>query len=429
LQVKSARTKLPTGSDVAVVGVVHDGDMREAIADQVIEMTELDGSAMNTSTPLVLADTRLVLADEVIEGGWLVAEKGTIAAFGSGPPPRGAEDIAGDLLIPGLVELHTDHIEAHYMPRPKVHWDPVSAVLAYDGQLAVSGITTVLDSLRVWREEGADDVGGEATLLADAIAMARDGDMLRADHFLHLRCEVPMPDVVEEARALIGRTDVRLISLMDHTPGQRQFRDEEKLRDYYRGKAGGLTDAELDAMFEKRHQQAALFGATNHRALVELARRHATPLASHDDTTPEHVAQSIDDRVAIAEFPTTLAAAQTLHAGGVRVLMGAPNLVRGGSHSGNVATAKLARAGVLDVLSSDYVPASLLMGALSLPRAAPGIALPAALRTVTKTPAEAVGLHDRGEIAVGKRADLVRVRIIADVPVVRGVWRAGQRVA
>src|SRR5215813_10464423 len=205
-----------------------------------------------TDDRLLLANARLVLADEVIDGAWIVAADGVISEFGRGRAPAHAQDMAGDLVIPGLVELHTDHIEAHYLPRPKVHWDPLSAVVSYDGQLAVCGITTVLDSLRVWREEGVDDVGGEATLLANAIAAARAADMLRADHFLHLRCEVPMPDVVEEARALIGRDDVRLLSLMDHTPGQRQFRDETKLRDYYRGKTGGRTDAELDVLFERR---------------------------------------------------------------------------------------------------------------------------------------------------------------------------------
>jgi alpha-D-ribose 1-methylphosphonate 5-triphosphate diphosphatase len=109
--------------------------------------------------------------------------------------------------------------------------------------------------------------------------------------------------------------------------------------------------------------------------------------------------------------------------------MGAPNLVRGGSHSGNVATADLARAGVLDLLSSDYVPASLLMAALRLPQAVPAISLPAAVRMVTKTAAEAVGLDDRGEIAAGKRADLVRVHVAKAVPVARPVWSAGRRVA
>ena len=333
------------------------------------------------------------------------------------------------MVVPGLVELHTDHIEAHYMPRPKVHWDPVAAVVSYDAQLATCGITTVLDSLRVWREEGAEDVSGEAELLAEAITAARGANMLRINHYLHLRCEVPMPQVVEEAAALIDRDDVRLVSLMDHTPGQRQFRDEQKLRDYYRGKSGRLTDAELDVMFEKRREQANRHAAPNYRALVALARARGIPLASHDDTTTGHVAQSIEDRVALAEFPTTVEAAQALHAGGVRVLMGAPNLVRGGSHSGNVATAELARAGVLDVLSSDYVPASLLMAALRLPDAAPDISLPRAVRTVTKTAAEAVGLDDRGEIAVGKRADLVRVEVVNTIPVVRTVWRAARRVA
>jgi alpha-D-ribose 1-methylphosphonate 5-triphosphate diphosphatase len=378
---------------------------------------------------LVLANARLVLADEVIEAGWIVAENGVISDLGRGAAPARAEDMGGDLVIPGLVELHTDHIEAHYMPRPKVHWDPVSAVVSYDAQLATCGITTVLDSLRVWREEGAEDVSGEAALLAGAITTARDADMLRITHYLHLRCEVPMPQVVAEASELIGRDDVRLVSLMDHTPGQRQFRDEQKLRDYYRGKSGRLTDAELDVMFEKRREHARLHAAPNYRDLVEMARARGIPLASHDDTTADHVAQSIEDRVAIAEFPTTIAAAQALHAGGVRVLMGAPNLVRGGSHSGNVATAELARAGVLDVLSSDYVPASLLMAALHLPQAVPAISLPAAMRTVTKTAAEAVGLDDRGEIAAGKRADLVRVHVAKGIPVVRTVWRAGRRVA
>ncbi|HWF96580.1 MAG TPA: alpha-D-ribose 1-methylphosphonate 5-triphosphate diphosphatase [Xanthobacteraceae bacterium] len=379
--------------------------------------------------PLVLSNTRLVLADRVIEAGWIAIEDGMITDFGADRAPAGAEDVAGDFIIPGLIELHTDHLEAHYMPRPKVYWDPVAAVVSYDAQLASCGITTVLDSLRVWREEGVDEVGGEAALLAAAIATARDAEMLRVGHFLHLRCEVPMPDVVAEATVLIGWPEVRLVSLMDHTPGQRQFRDQEKLRTYYRGKAGGLTEAELDVLFAQRRDFAARNSASNYRDLVALARAHGLRLASHDDTTLEHVGQSVADRVAIAEFPTTLEAAHALHAAGISVLMGAPNLVRGSSHSGNVGTAELARAGLLDVMSSDYMPASLLMAAFHLPKAVPAIDLPQAVRTVTAAPAAAVGLDDRGEIAVGKRADLVRVRVSRDIPVVRSVWRSGQRVA
>jgi len=382
-----------------------------------------------TYSDLILANARLVLADQVIERGWLAMSDCTIAEFGEDDAPEGATDMQGDLLMPGLVELHTDHLEVHYAPRPKVYWDPVAAVVSFDGQLATSGITTVLDSLRVWTEEGAPEADGFAVVLADAIAQARSAQLLRVEHFLHLRCEVPMPTVVEEAKALMGRSDVRLASLMDHTPGQRQFRDERKLRDYYLGKNGGLTDAALDQLFRKRLENQAVYAAGNYRQLVDLAKAHATPLASHDDTTLEHVTEAIRDDVAVAEFPTTIEAAEALHQAGVRVLMGAPNLVRGGSHAGNVATADLARVGVLDVLSSDYMPASLLMAALRLPAVAPGIDLAAAIRTVTKTPSAAVGLDDRGEIAIGKRADLIRVHVAGGVPIVRTTWQRGNRVA
>jgi alpha-D-ribose 1-methylphosphonate 5-triphosphate diphosphatase len=381
------------------------------------------------SNDLVLANARVVLADAVMERGWVAVVDGRIAEIGDGTPPERGEDFAGDLLIPGLVELHTDHIEAHYVPRPKVHWDPMAAVVSYDAQLATSGITTVLDSVRIWREAGIQEVDGQHDVLSDAIAAACDADLLRADHFLHLRCEVPMPDIIADTEKMIGRREVRLMSLMDHTPGQRQFRDETKLRAYYRGKKGGLTDPELDVMFELRRRYQAEHAEPNRRGLVQLARRHGIPLASHDDTVPEHVSEAIADAVAIAEFPTTAEAAEALHAAGIKVLMGAPNLVRGGSHSGNVATADLAAAGVLDVMSSDYVPSALLLAGLRLPEAVPQFDLPAAVRTVTRTPAHAVGLTDRGEIAVGKRADLVRVYTRAGASTARMVWREGRRVA
>ena len=218
------------------------------------------------------------------------------------------------------------------------------------------------------------------------------------------------------------------MSLMDHTPGQRQFRDEGKLREYYRGKKG-QSDAELDILFEQRLANQKAYAASNLRVVVALAHQHEIPLASHDDTTEENVTDAIRDKVSVAEFPTTMEAARGLHQAGIGILMGAPNVVRGGSHSGNIAAVDLAREGLLDILSSDYIPSSLLMGALQLPRHVPAIDLASAVRTVTKAPAEAVGLNDRGEIAVGKRADLIRVHLAGDVPVVRTVWREGQRVA
>jgi alpha-D-ribose 1-methylphosphonate 5-triphosphate diphosphatase len=384
---------------------------------------------MTTTSETILGNARLVLADRVIEQGWIAFAGGCIAGFGEGKAPPGSDDTGGDLILPGLVELHTDHLEAHYVPRPNVFWDATAAVVSYDGQIATCGITTVLDSLRVGGEDRAQGVDGRAGVLAAAIASAREAGLLRADHFLHLRCEIPMPYVVEEAGGLVGRPGVRLMSLMDHTPGQRQFRDETKLRDYYRSKGEGMTDAELDVLFARYLAYQQDHAATNMRAIVALAQQHGISLASHDDTTEANVADAVSDRVSVAEFPTTMEAARGLHEAGIDILMGAPNVVRGGSHSGNIAAVDLAREGLLDILSSDYVPSSLLMAALQLPRDVRAIDLAAAVRTVTRTPAEAVGLSDRGEIAVGKRADIIRVHVGHGIPVVRSVWREGKRVA
>jgi len=386
-------------------------------------------SPTKSETDTVIGNARIVLVDRVIEYGWIAFAGGRIAEVGEGSAPSGSEDAAGDLIMPGLIELHTDHLEAHYLPRPKVFWNPIASVISYDGQLATAGITTALDSLRVWREDGAEEIDGRAGVLAEAITSARDANLLRADHFLHLRCEIPMPSVVAEAKELIGRPDVRLMSLMDHTPGQRQFRDEGKLRDYYRGKGAGMTDAELDVLFERRFSYQKAYAATNMREIVALARQYEIPLASHDDTTEENVTDAIRERVSVAEFPTTIEAARGLHRAGIGILMGAPNVVRGGSHSGNIAAVDLAREGLLDILSSDYIPSSLLMAALQLPQRVPAIDLASAVRTVTKRPAEAVGLADRGEIRAGRRADLIRVHVAGDIPVVRCVWREGRRVA
>ena len=217
------------------------------------------------------------------------------------------------------------------------------------------------------------------------------------------------------------------MSLMDHTPGARQF-TTSAWRTYYGGKSVAcprttrpINRCASTTLFDRNYLR-------HRKALVELARASEISLASHDDATPEHVTESIADQVALAEFPTTVEAARLSHEADIRVMMGAPNVVRGGSHSGNVASEALARAGHLDVLSSDYVPASLLFGALELHRRIDNYGLAQALRTVTLNPAQAAGLDDRGEIAPGKRADVVRVRIADDLPIVREVYRSGTRI-
>jgi alpha-D-ribose 1-methylphosphonate 5-triphosphate diphosphatase len=381
------------------------------------------------SDPIVFANATIVSADRVLKGH-VAVEAGRIAEVGEGAGPRSAVDFEGDYLLPGLVELHTDHLEAHFMPRPAVMWHAGSAVLAYDAQIAAAGITTVFDSFRVGMDEFESRSGlGEKFLpLVEAMRSAAAAGLLRSDHLTHLRCEVPAPNVVDFLTEFLATNAAQLISLMDHTPGQRQFRDLEKYFLYYSGKTG-RSHTEMEELVQQRQKVGAGRARENRPRIVELAKAHGIALASHDDTTLEEVALAHSEGVGIAEFPTTIEAAVASRAVGMATVMGAPNVVRGGSHSGNASARELAEAGQLDILSSDYVPAALLMAAFRLADAPNVGGLPGAIRLVSKTPAEATGLHDRGEIAVGRRADLLRVAMHDGEPVVRAVWREGRRVA
>ena len=289
-------------------------------------------------------------------------------------------------------------------------WHAGSAVLAYDAQIAAAGITTVFDSFRVGVDEfdAGEQLGDEAALLAEAIRRAADADLLRADHLTHLRCEVAAPNVVDSLHAVLASHSAQLISLMDHSPGQRQYRDLEKYFIYYSGKSG-RSRADLAEVAGERQRIGGIRALENRPRIVEIAKTRGIVLASHDDTTAEEVALARCDGVTIAEFPTTLEAASASRAAGMATVMGAPNVVRGGSHSGNASARELAEAGQLDILSSDYVPAALLMAAFRLADAPAMGGLAGAMRLVSKAPAEATGLKDRGEIAVGRRADLLRV--------------------
>ena len=374
----------------------------------------------------VFSNAQIVLPDQVIRGS-IVMRDGRIAEIDAGSS-RVGDDIEGDFLIPGLVELHTDHLENHYRPRPGVFWDPLAALQAHDVQIAGSGITTVFDAVRIGSDNDLPDMLSHARHLVDAVKAGGAGGWLRAEHFIHLRCELPSHDVVDHFDALANHPTTRLASVMDHTPGQRQFRSLDAYKRFY-AKQMGRSPEELQSYLDARLAEHKRYSTPNRQAIVSRARAMGIALASHDDATLAHVEEAEADGVAIAEFPTTLEAASAAHAAGLAILMGAPNVVRGKSHSGNISATDLVEAGLLDILSSDYVPFALLQAVFLLPQRIEGLALPAALATVTANPARADGLEDRGGIVTGKRADLVRVAAQAPLPVVRGVWREGRRVS
>jgi alpha-D-ribose 1-methylphosphonate 5-triphosphate diphosphatase len=388
-------------------------------------------SAPNTTTlpgPVTLANARIVLPGETVTGH-VRLESGMITDIESGRGlPSGAIDCEGDYLIPGLIELHTDNLERHLAPRPRVNWPHMAAIVAHDAELASTGITTVFDAVRLgfFTEAGKASEGRRyGRAMVSEILSAREAGLFKISHHIHLRAEISSESLPEEL-ALFGPEDrIGIVSLMDHTPGQRQFADIAQYETYMRGKYGYSAE-EFATHVKERKALGDRVRDDHERAGVDAAARFGAALASHDDTTTEHVERSAGYGIELAEFPTSIVAAHACHKHGIKIMMGAPNLVRGGSHSGNVAAHTLAEHDLLDIVSSDYVPSSLLASVITLANLWDD--MPRAVGTVTHAPAAAVHMDDRGRIEPGLRADLVRFRLVDHLPLIRGVWSQGRQV-
>jgi alpha-D-ribose 1-methylphosphonate 5-triphosphate diphosphatase len=378
---------------------------------------------MNPET--IFTNAILVLPDEVLHGT-LTIHGDTIIEIAEGRSSApGAIDLDGDYLIPGAVDVHTDNLERQVLPRSLARWPSRSAMVAHDAQCAAAGVTTILDALCL------GDLGFDAGRIqtfrdgvADLDALTPTG-LLKSQHYLHLRCEVPALDTIGCFDTVADHPLVRMISLMDHSPGVGQYANLEFYRNLRR--RGGLDEATVERRIGELQAQRARVREPNRRALLDRVRGRGIALASHDDRTVEEIAENARDGIRISEFPVTMAAAEAAKAAGMDVIAGAPNVVRGGSHSGNIAAADLLRSGWVDVFASDYVPPALIEAAFRVARE--GLAkLPAAMAMITSRPAELAGLDDRGRLASGKRADLVRLRVHETLPVVRQVWSGGERV-
>ncbi|WP_242814316.1 alpha-D-ribose 1-methylphosphonate 5-triphosphate diphosphatase [Klebsiella aerogenes] len=377
---------------------------------------------------MIINNVKLVLEDETIDGS-LEVQEGRIYAFAESQSRLpGALDGEGGWLLPGLIELHTDNLDKFFTPRPKVDWPAHSAMSSHDALMVASGITTVLDAVAIGDVRDGGDRLENLEKMINAVEETQKRGLNRAEHRLHLRCELPHHTTLPLFEKLVDREPVTLVSLMDHSPGQRQFANREKYREYYQGKYQ-LSGEQMLRFEEEQMALAAAWSQPNRQAIAAMCRERQIALASHDDATHEHVAESHRLGSVIAEFPTTLAAAQASRQHGMNVLMGAPNIVRGGSHSGNVAAHQLATSGLLDILSSDYYPASLLDAAFRIADSDDNaFTLAQAVRLVSKHPAQALGLHDRGVIAEGKRADLVLAHRRGEHVHIDHVWRQGKRV-
>ena len=376
---------------------------------------------------LILTNARLVLTDKVVPGT-VVVEDGRIADVQPGrrSSASGAVDLGGDTLMPGIVDVHTDNLERQVQPRSNARWPSRSAMAAHDAQCAGAGVTTVLDALCL------GDLGFDKDRvrtfhdgMADLDALAGTG-LLKSEHYLHLRCELPAPDMMGLLDPVAEHPRIRMVSLMDHSPGVGQYANLDSYRKMRLREGHGLSWIE-NRIGELQEQRARTRGP-NRRALLARIVPLGIVLASHDDNTAEEVAENAADGIRISEFPVSVLAATEAQARSMDVIAGAPNIVRGGSHSGNVSAADLVRRRAVDAYASDYVPSSLLEAAFASVRQT-GIPLAQGVAMVTANPARMAGLLDRGRIEPGLRADLLHVREHEGMPVVRQVWRAGERVS
>ena len=376
----------------------------------------------------ILTGARIVLDDAVITGTVQIID-GRIASvdLGASAVP-GAIDVGGDMILPGLVDVHTDHLEKHVFPRAHVRWDMMRAVMSHDAQIIGGGVTTVFDSLCVGATEKNPERREILGPMLDALEFAGANGMLRAEHLVHLRCEITDDHTPHLTLANIGREIVRVISVMEHVPGKRQSRDVGRYverRMVESGMSRDVVERETRELLESLEANSIEVRAE----VIALAKARALPMFSHDDVTLEHIHLAVEEGIRVAEFPCSVEAAREARKHSMLTVAGAPNMVRGGSQSGNVAVRDLLAEGLVDILASDYVPRSMLDCAFMIAGEAElGIDLPAAVRMVTSVPARACGLADRGEILPGLLADLIRVHVVDDFPVVRTAWRNGRQV-
>ncbi len=365
---------------------------------------------------------RIVLANNEIANGSVLVEDGVIRDVCAEIAPDLAHriDLDGKILMPGLIDLHSDAIEHELEPRPKTFLPFELAVRQADRLFANVGVTTAFHSLSFWSDGEITRNNSFTAEFARAITKLTNQAII--DNRVHARYEITNAAGLPHVSQVIEDGVASLVSIMDHTPGQGQYPDESMFRDYLR--STGVTDVEADVILEKK-RDAVLQSRPSVEAVCKLCREFGIPLASHDDDLPERFADHAALGVTISEFPMNKPAAQKGILYGFTVLVGSPNVMRGQSTGAGPKAMDLIEAGFANGLCSDYMPATLLPAVFKIVSEL-GWPLWRAAQLVTLQPAKAAKLTDRGEISPGKRADLIVVEPHYDWPIVRYLWSAGK---
>ena len=371
-----------------------------------------------------LSNFTIILPDQVLENASLKIDGGLIAEIVP-HPVAGGFDGTGLLALPGFIDMHGDMIEVEVEPRPGVDFPMANAIAHLDVRLASSGFTTAYAAISFCTNSfrGERRSREHSTAIINALRAARQ--QCRIDHRIHGRFDVDFPQADEVLAELIANAQIDLVSLMDHTPGQGQYRDLERhVRKIAMQK--GVSIEEAHVLVSDRVEQA---GPESERLgklkrFAHRARKAGISLASHDDDSSRKVEIMAEFGAVISEFPTTIEAARAAAETGIFVAMGAPNAMRGISYSGNLSAREAHAAGLLHILASDYHPASALPAILALAQTDPD-GLAGAVRLVSANPAQALGLEDRGALVPGRRADLALCQL-GDTPRIVATLVAGQ---
>ncbi|MGA9277493.1 alpha-D-ribose 1-methylphosphonate 5-triphosphate diphosphatase [Ilumatobacter sp.] len=369
-----------------------------------------------------ITDVTAVLPDRLIEHATVVVADGIIESVDTGSPPPGALDGRGALLAPGVVDTHSDGLEKELRPRPGVLLPMDFAIHSFEGRVRGAGVTTIFHGIGFENGAKYDRSVEQATAMCAALAERAGSGAAPIDHRILHRLDVRDADGFVALRDTVDRAlgQRPLVSYEDHTPGQGQYADRRWMERYIAGTRDMEADQAkdyIDEVIADRDRQRI------HRDeampwLGERGRAEAIRLMCHDPADVGDIDEAVAVGASIAEFPTTVEAAVAARERGLQIVCGAPNALRGESHSGNVSARELIGRGLCDSLASDYMPSTLL-GAVGRLVADHVCALPDAIRLVTSGAAATVGLDDRGRLAPGQRADLVLFDLRGALPTVR----------
>jgi alpha-D-ribose 1-methylphosphonate 5-triphosphate diphosphatase len=363
---------------------------------------------------VLIRNARVVLPDTVFEGGSVLVRNGVIESVSddASGTAEAVLDADGAYLLPGLIDLHNDHLEAEVNPRPGANLPLPFALANLERRLTAAGVTTEFHAI-AFMDRPKDKRSVATAIERSAYVNSLAGfERPVAHHVLH-RIDVWHPHSLDAVFESLGSAPVPYASLNDHTPGQGQYRDISRMVEYSRS-----VDPRDGIEREIRERMSARLADHEtvphvYARVGEARQRRPFVLSTHDDDSVEKVDAQVGLGATVAEFPVTLEAAERARELGMSIVVGAPNVIRGGSSSGNLAATELVQRGLADVMCADYHAPSLLPAVFRLVEA-DLLDLPSAVRMVTLNAARAVGLTDRGAIQPGLRADLIVVRPAAD---------------